>query len=156
MARMTIGRFAREGGVGVETVRYYQRRGLLPVPAAGSTAYREYGGEELRRLAFIRRAQAAGFTLEEIRELLHLDRSRDRVKVRALAAGKLADLEQRLRELRQLERALRAVVHDCEHGDAAAPCPIVESFDPGPGRHSGRTAGRAGGRIRSHGAAGVP
>jgi MerR family mercuric resistance operon transcriptional regulator len=132
MARMTIGRFARTGGVGVETVRYYQRRGLLPVPAHGATAYREYDGELLRRLRFIRRVQAAGFTLEEIRELLRLDRGRDRQRVRTIAGRKLDELDERIRELRHLQRALREVVHDCEHGDAADPCPIIASFEREP------------------------
>jgi MerR family mercuric resistance operon transcriptional regulator len=138
MGRRTIGRFARDAGVGVETVRYYQRRGLLPVPAHGATAYREYDDALLRRLRFIRRVQAAGFTLEEIRELLRLDRSRDRQRVRSLAGRKLDELDERIRELRRLRRALQDVVHDCEHGDAAAPCPIIESFD------RGRARGRAG------------
>lgn len=129
MARLTIGRFAREAGVGVETVRYYQRRGLLPIPAPGGTAYREYDAELLRRLRFIRRVQAAGFTLEEIRELLRLDRSRDRERVRRIAGRKLDEIEDRARELRRLRRALQEVLHDCEHGDAAAPCPIIESFE---------------------------
>jgi MerR family mercuric resistance operon transcriptional regulator len=129
MGRMTIGGFARAGGVGVETVRYYQRRGLLPLPAHGATAYREYDGEMLRRLRFIRRVQAAGFTLEEIRELLRLDRSRDRQHVRRIAGRKLDEIDARIDELRQLQRALRDVVHDCEHGDAAEPCPIIESFE---------------------------
>jgi MerR family mercuric resistance operon transcriptional regulator len=126
---MTIGRFAREAGVGVETVRYYQRRGLLPVPAHGATSYREYDAATLRRLRFIRSAQAAGFTLEEIRELLRLDSGRDRARVRSLAARKLEELAARIRELRRLQRALHDVVHDCEHGDATAPCPIIESFE---------------------------
>jgi MerR family mercuric resistance operon transcriptional regulator len=129
MPRMTIGRFAREAGVGVETVRYYHRRGLLPMPAAGSTSYREYDEALLRRLGFIRRAQAAGFTLEEIRELLRLDRGRDRRSVRQLAQRKLVELESRLADLRDLARALRAVVHACDRGDLAAPCPIIEAFE---------------------------
>lgn len=129
MPRMTIGRFAREAGVGVETVRYYHRRGLLPMPAAGSTSYREYDDTLLRRLGFIRRAQAAGFTLEEVRELLRLDRSRDRRSVRQLARRKLVELESRLADLGDLARALRSVVHACDHGDRAAPCPIIEAFD---------------------------
>jgi len=129
MPRLTIGRFAREAGVGVETVRYYQRRGLLPVPAHGTAAYREYDDELLRRLRFIRRVQAAGFTLEEARELLRLDRSQDRPAVRRIAARKLDELETRLGELHRLQQALREVLHDCEHGDTAAPCPIIASFE---------------------------
>ena len=147
MARMTIGNFARAAGVGVETVRYYQRRGLLPVPAALRTAYREYDAELLRRLKFIRRVQAAGFTLTEVRELLRLDRGRDRARVRALAAGKLAELDNRIRELQQLQCALREVVQDCEHGDAAAPCPIIEAFEEAGGRGPARAGTRRTGKI---------
>lgn len=133
MPRMTIGRFAREAGVGTETIRYYQRRGLLPVPAAGAGAYREYDQELLRRLRFIRRTQAAGFTLEEIRELLRLDRTRDRTRVREVASRKLADLDERIHELQRIAQALQHVVHDCMHGDASGPCPIIEAFDHGKG-----------------------
>ncbi len=131
MPRMTIGRFAREAGVGTETVRYYQRRGLLPVPSAGSSAYREYDEELLRRLRFIRRVQAAGFTLTEIRELLRLDRSRDRLRIRDVASGKLAELDHRIDELQRIARALEHVVHECVHGDASRPCPIIEAFEHG-------------------------
>jgi MerR family mercuric resistance operon transcriptional regulator len=126
---MTIGRFAREAGVGTETVRYYQRRGLLPVPSTRSSAYREYDADMLRRLRFIRRVQSAGFTLEEIRALLRLDRSRDRARVLELTKRKLADVELRINELKHIRRALRGVVHDCEQGDASRPCPIIEAFD---------------------------
>jgi MerR family mercuric resistance operon transcriptional regulator len=129
MGRRTIGRFASEAGVSVETVRYYQRRGLLPVPAFGATAYREYDETLLLRLRFIKRVQAAGFTLEEIRELLRLDRTRDRRRVRGLAGRKLEEIGRRIGELRALQRALREVVDDCDHGDAASPCPIIESFE---------------------------
>jgi len=147
MARMTIGNFARAAGVGVETVRYYQRRGLLPVPAASRTAYREYDTELVRRLKFIRRVQAAGFTLAQIRELLRLDRGRDRARVRALAASKLAELDTRIRELQQLQCALREVVHDCEHADATAPCPIIEAFDAAAGHGLARAGRHRAGKI---------
>jgi len=153
---MTIGRFARAGEVGVETVRYYQRRGLLPVPAHGATSYREYDGELLRRLRFIRRVQAAGFTLEEVRELLRLDRGRERQRVRSIAGRKLAELDERIRELRRLQRALREVVHDCEHGDAAAPCPIIESFErDAPAGAVRRTAPAHVGKMRARSRAGT-
>lgn len=132
MPRMTIGRFAREAGVGTETVRYYQRRGLLPVPSTGATAYREYDEQMLRRLRFIRRVQAAGFTLQEIRELLRLDRSRDRARIRDVANRKLADLDLRISELQRVARALAQVVQECAHGEASRPCPIIEAFDDGP------------------------
>ena len=82
---LTIARLGAAAGVGVETVRYYQRRGLLAVPAGGG-GVRRYDEEDVRRLRFIRRAQAAGFTLEEISELLALDRTDDRARVRRLAS----------------------------------------------------------------------
>ena len=98
--------------------------GQIPILLPGMS-----GLELLRRLRFIRRVQAAGFKLEEIRELLRLDRSCDRQRVRRLAGRKLDELDERARELRRLRRALQEVLHDCEHGDAAAPCPIIESFE---------------------------
>lgn len=130
MERMTIGKFARAGGVGVETVRYYQRRGLLPLPKAGG-AYREYDAELLRRLRFIRQVQAAGFTLEEIRELIRLDRTGDRPRIQGIAARKLEELRGRMRELRTVAKVLEALVHDCRHAPAGTPCPIIEAFDVG-------------------------
>jgi len=129
MGRMTIGQFARAGGVGVETVRYYQRRGLLPVPAPGATSYREYDEAAVRRLRFIRQAQAAGFTLEEIRELIALDRTHDRDRIRAIAAGKLAKLRTHIAELRAAGRALEGLIHECGHGRKGTPCPIITAFD---------------------------
>lgn len=130
MARTTIAKLARSAGVGVETVRYYQRRGLMPTPAAaGGTAYREYGEDEVRRLRFIRRAQAAGFTLEEIRELLALDRSADRARVRELAGARLAALEAQQQELERSRASLQRLLGSCQSTDAG-PCPIIEAFDP--------------------------
>lgn len=138
MERMTIGRFARAAGVGVETVRYYQRRGLLPVPRAGGT-YREYDAELLRRLRFIRRVQAAGFTLEEIQELIRLDRTGDRPRIHAIATRKLEHLKAQMRDLRAVAKALEVLVLDCRHARAGTPCPIIEAFDAGgPKRRTGR------------------
>lgn len=130
---MTIGRLASAAGVGVETVRYYQRRGLLEVPdryGRGEAAVRRYGPEDLRRLKFVRRAQAAGFTLEEIGELLALDRTEDRTRVRALATERLAALDARIAELEQSRAALERLRSTCASGKKG-PCPILEAFDPG-------------------------
>ena len=128
MPDLTIAKLARAGGVGVETVRYYQRRGLLDEPPrAGSI--RRYGAADLRRLLFIRRAQAAGFTLEEIAELLALDSSQDRPRVRALAAERLAALEARIAELQTARAALTRLSRACAAGDQG-PCPILEAFEP--------------------------
>jgi MerR family mercuric resistance operon transcriptional regulator len=129
MNDMTIAKLARAAGVGVETVRYYQRRGLMPTPrAAGDGAYRHYDAGHLQRLRFIRRAQAAGFTLEEIGELLSLDRTTDRPRVRDLAGRRLAALAAQMEQLEASRRALKRLLGAC-HGSDDGPCPIIEAFD---------------------------
>jgi MerR family mercuric resistance operon transcriptional regulator len=124
----TIGGLARAAGVGVETVRYYQRRGLLPEPARPPGEIRRYGPSDLQRLRFIRRAQAAGFTLEEIGELIALDRTDDRARVRALAAERVAALDARIAELQASRAALERLRSTCASG-RKGPCPIIEAFD---------------------------
>jgi MerR family transcriptional regulator, mercuric resistance operon regulatory protein len=124
---MTIARLAAAAEVGVETVRYYQRRGLLPVPASLGEV-RRYDENDVRRLRFIRRAQAAGFTLEEIGELLALDRTGDRARVRQLAGERLAALDARIAELEQSRTALERLRATCASG-TKGPCPILEAFD---------------------------
>jgi MerR family mercuric resistance operon transcriptional regulator len=126
-APMTIARLGAAAGVGVETVRYYQRRGLLPVPASAG-AVRRYDNEDVRRLRFIRRAQAAGFTLDEIGELLALDRTDDRARVRELAGERLAALDARIAELESSRAALERLRATCASG-RKGPCPILEAFD---------------------------
>ena len=129
MNRTTIAVLAKQAGVGVETVRYYQRRGLMPVPvAAGDSAYRYYEEGDLKRLRFIRRAQAAGFTLDEIRELLSLDRTSERARVRELAATRLEALTKEAAELEASRRALERLHGACS-GGGKGPCPIIEAFD---------------------------
>lgn len=124
---MTIARLGAAAGVGVETVRYYQRRGLLPVPASAG-AVRRYDEQDVRRLRFIRRAQAAGFTLEEIGELLALDRTDDRARVRELASERLTALDARIAELETSRAALERLRGACASG-RKGPCPILEAFD---------------------------
>lgn len=133
MADMTIGTLARAAGVGVETVRYYQRRGLLAEPprpgGAGALAgIRRYGPEDLQRLRFVRSAQRAGFTLEQICELIALDATADRSRARALATERIGELDRRIRELKDARSALRRLAGACESGQAG-PCPILEAFD---------------------------
>ncbi len=125
---MTIARLAAAAGVGVETVRYYQRRSLLAVPASAG-AVRRYGSEDVRRLRFIRSAQAAGFTLDEIGELLALDATHDRPRVRALAGERLAALDAKIAELTEARTALARLAASCAAG-TQGPCPILEAFDP--------------------------
>lgn len=129
MDSLTIGALAKAGGVGVETVRYYQRRGLLAEPARGyGEGIRRYGMEDVRRLRFIRSAQAAGFTLEEIGELLALDASEDRVRAHALATARIAALDTKIAALQQARTALARLAMACA-GREAGPCPIIAAFE---------------------------
>lgn len=123
---MTIGKLAEAGDVGVETIRFYQRKGLLQTPRRDS-AYRQYGSEEVRRLRFIRQAQAAGFTLEEIKELLELDAGQDRTRARELAKERIAALNAKIADLERARNALRHLAHECAEG-SGGPCPILASF----------------------------
>lgn len=133
MSSMTIARLAREGGVGVETVRYYQRRGLLPEPprpAGGGVGggVRRYGEPEARRLRFIRAAQTAGFTLEEIGELLAFDAVDDRARARAMARTRVAALDAKIAELQAARESLNRLADLCARPGAGA-CPILSAFD---------------------------
>lgn len=128
---MSISELARGGGVGVETVRYYQRRGLLfdPRPAATRAAgRRHYGADELRRLRFIRAAKRAGFSLEEIGELLALDSTNERARARELARARIAALDAKIAEMQQARASLERLARECAHG-AAGPCPILTAFE---------------------------
>ena len=106
MAGLTIGKLASAGGVGVETIRFYQRKGLLETPTR-EDGIRRYGSDDVRRLRFIRQAQSAGFTLEQIKELLDLDASDDRARARELATSRVAALDAKIAELKQARDALR-------------------------------------------------
>jgi len=125
----TIGGLAREAGVGVETVRYYQRRGLLPEPARPPGEVRRYGEADSKRLKFIRSAQAAGFTLAEIGELIALDASDDRARARALAQARVAAIDGKIAELVEARDALAGLAQDCA-SRRMGPCPILRAFDP--------------------------
>ena len=123
---MTIAGFARAGGVGVETVRYYQRRGLLAEPPRGG-GIRRYGEGDLRRLQFIRAAQSAGFTLDEIAELLRLDSTSDRARARTLAQDRIKALDEKIAELQAARQSLSRLARDCASG-GKGPCPIIKAF----------------------------
>lgn len=125
---MKIGELARSGGVGVETIRYYQRRGLLDEPTRAS-GVRRYGSDDLRRLRFIRAAQSAGFTLEEIGELLALDATEDRTRARLLATTRIAKLDAEILRLQIARTALARLASACGSG-GAGPCPIISAFEP--------------------------
>ena len=127
MGALTIAKLASAGGVGVETVRFYQRKGLIETPARDG-GIRRYGSKDVRRLRFIRQAQAAGFTLEQIRELLELDAGDDRARARAMASQRVAALDAKIAELKQARDALKKLASECASG-APGPCPILKSFD---------------------------
>lgn len=133
---MTIGALASGAGVGVETVRYYQRRGLLPEPARTYGSIRRYGPADSARLRFIRRAQELGFTLDEIGELLKLQDGADRRAIRRIAQARLAQVESRVADLQRMRHALQHVIHDCEHAPGAPRCPIIEAIDPDGGKQA--------------------
>lgn len=125
---MTISKLAAAGGVGVETIRYYQRRGLLDQPERGAAGeVRRYGDADVQRLRLIRAAQNAGFTLEEIGTLIGLDGTRDRARVRAMARDRIARIDDKIAELRGARDALAGLARDCAVG-TAGPCPILDAF----------------------------
>jgi MerR family mercuric resistance operon transcriptional regulator len=124
---LSIGKLAASGGVGVETVRFYQRRGLLPQPTRDE-GIRRYGSDDVRRLRFIKQAQAAGFTLEEIKELLDLDDCEDRSRAREVADARVKALDARFVVLLRARDALRRLARECGSG-SAGPCPILTSFE---------------------------
>jgi MerR family mercuric resistance operon transcriptional regulator len=124
---LSIKKFAEAGGVGVETVRYYQRRELLDRPGKGD-GIRRYGQEDVRRLRFIRMAQRAGFTLEEIKELLALDAGQDRQRARELARARITLLNEQIAEMEQARDYLQKLAQKCS-AKKTGPCPILASFE---------------------------
>jgi MerR family mercuric resistance operon transcriptional regulator len=131
MKPLTIGRLAKEVGVNLETVRYYERRGLLPRPPRSASGYRLFPDEAAGRLRFIRRAQELGFSLAEIRELLSLrvSRTAKRTDVRRRAEAKIADIDAKIKSLDSMKRALRKLTRVCAGCGPIAECPILESLN---------------------------
>lgn len=131
--RMRIGELARRAGVNVQTVRYYERRGLLPDPRGNEQGYREYGEATLERLRFIRRAQDLGFTLTEIAELLalRLGRGATAGRVKARAQAKIREIEGRLRDLERIRHALSHLAGECSAGSGSVgECPLLDALGP--------------------------
>ena len=132
--QLTISKLAAAGDVGVETIRYYQRRGLIGTPArSGGDGWgggiRRYDEHDVRRLKFIRSAQAAGFTLDEIAELLALEASDDRAQVRSLARQRIDVLDARIAQMTEARAALARLADRCAASDKG-PCPILAAFEP--------------------------
>jgi MerR family mercuric resistance operon transcriptional regulator len=127
-ASLTIASLAQAAGVGVETVRYYERRGLIAQPARAGGSYRRYGGNHVHRIRFIRRAQELGFNLEEIETLLDLEDGTDRRTIRRIAGARLEEIRRRLVDLKRMERVLAHLLHECEVHDKAPRCPIIAAI----------------------------
>ena len=127
---MRIGEAAEQAGVNVQTLRYYERRGLLRRAPRRTSGYREFTDETVRVVRFVKRAQDLGFTLDEIEELLRLrhDKRRDRGRVRAVAGTRVRDIERRIAELQAMRTALSHLLHCCEEGSTLE-CPIIEALD---------------------------
>jgi MerR family mercuric resistance operon transcriptional regulator len=121
---LTVGRLARAADVGVETIRYYQERQLLPVPPS-TGAFRYYPVSLVERIRFIKHAQELGFSLEEVGELLQLEDGTDRKSIRRIAADRLAQIEAKLGDLKRMQRVLKGLLTECEHTKASLPCPII-------------------------------
>lgn len=128
MSPLTIGRLAKAAGVGIETIRYYQRRELIPVPKSDSGTFRAYSIEIVERVRFIKRAQELGFTLDEISTLLTLDDGTNRRAVREVATDRLIQIRTKLADLVQMERALSDLIKACAMHGHAAKCPIIAAL----------------------------
>ena len=127
-AKLTIGHIAQSAGVHVETVRYYQRRGLVSLPPKRVRGFRYYAPETASRVRFIKRAQALGMSLKEVQRLLRLDAKGACKETRSLAVAKLALIEQKLLDLAKLRDVLRGLVAACDKPHGAA-CPIIEQLE---------------------------
>lgn len=131
MSALTIGKVARQAGVGVETIRFYEREGLIEEPARRPSGYRQYGPDVVDRLRFIRRAKELGFTLKEIKELLdlRLDPSVTCGDVKKRAQEKIADIEGRIATLKGMKQALTQLARACEGKGSIDGCPILRTLE---------------------------
>lgn len=145
---IAIGRLAKDTDTSVETIRYYERIGLLPAPARSAGGYRLYRADHLKRLSFIRRARALGFSIGEIRTLLRLadERKRPCAEVRVVAEAHLKDVRAKIADLRRMQRVLERTVAGCAEGQHSD-CPVIEALS-GNGSARGLTLAR---RPRRHG-----
>ncbi len=155
MNEMTIGRVANEAGVSVETVRFYERKRLIEQPRRPSSGYRTYDRDAVERIRFIRQAQQLGFTLAEIRELLSLrvDPQTNCADVKGRAEAKVAEVDQKIRALRAMRRALVEISEKCTGEGVTSDCPILEALtkgaiDNGSQRRRRLQVSRSGMRLR--------
>lgn len=140
MQALTIGEVAKGADIGVETVRFYEREGLIAKPPKRRSGYRQYPADTIRRLRFIRRAKALGFTLKEIGGLLDLrvNPARSCTDVRTLAKAKIADIEAKMFDLAQIQTALTDLVRVCRGKGPTSPCPILDALEQQEAKHGDR------------------
>ncbi len=131
MSSLTIGKVASQAGVGVETVRFYERQGLIAEPPRRASGYRQYPPETPARIRFVRRAKLLGFTLKEIKELLSLRASPNSrcTDVRLRAEAKFEDIQQKIRDLKKMNKALKQLIAACDGRSSATECPILEALE---------------------------
>ena len=136
---LTIGKLANATGVGVETIRFYEREGLLPKPPRRPSGYRQYPPDAVARVMFIRRAKDLGFTLKEITELLELrvDPDKSCADVRALAKAKIVDVEEKMNDLVRIKAALEKLARACRGKGPTSECPILDTIEKEDGRADG-------------------
>ncbi|GJM25619.1 MAG: heavy metal-dependent transcription regulator 2 [Phycisphaerae bacterium] len=125
---MKIGELSKQSGAGIETIRFYERKGLLADPVRSPTGYRQYEASVVARLQFIRRAKELGFTLAEIKEILALwfDANTRCEHVRQRAEQKIADIEEKVQSLHKMKRSLKKVISECESQDSVDDCPLMK------------------------------
>jgi MerR family mercuric resistance operon transcriptional regulator len=146
--RLSIGALSKQTGVNIETIRFYEKAGLVPPPPRSAGGFRLYGRDHVRRLTFVRRARGLGFTLDEVRALLRLADGNGHTcaEAQGVASAHLSDVRAKLRDLRRLEKALADVVARCAEG-ALPECPLIEALFGEPPRAGtgGVAEGRNGG-----------
>ena len=130
---LTIAGVAKASGVGVETVRYYERRGLVSQPKRGLGSFRHYQPVHVQRIRFIKRAQDLGFTLQEIASLLKLEDGADRRSIQRIAEARLEETRRRIADLRRIEGVLAHLLHDCATHARAPRCPIIAAIESASG-----------------------
>src|SRR2546429_940085 len=131
MSTISIGQVARQAGVGVETIRFYEREGLLEEPARGVSGYRQYTEQVVKRIRFIKRAQRLGFSLKEITDLLLLrvDSHSSCEEVKQRTEAKIAEVERKMVELQRMRQALLQVASLCTGQGPTGHCPMLEALD---------------------------
>lgn len=127
--QLTIGRMAEQAGVGIDTVRFYERRGLLPEPRRTAAGYRLYGEDSINRIRFVRRAKRLGFTLDEIENLLKLqDQGGRKSEVKEITTRKLQQIDAKIADLSRMRTVLETLATECSGRGNVSSCPIIEAM----------------------------